>query len=1050
MAIAALLGGFAYADDGAETARAAARSAPAQRPSQKAAPQGRGKAEPSREQKSAATTSRAAAVRKIAASSSASAPQSPRDSATRQQVVSRAAVTGKISQPASRNTGALSKTVRPVLGRGSMSRSAHAPVISSSATRATASAARNAANSGRVSRAAVTGKVVGASVSPAYNTCRETYFSCMDEFCANKDASLRRCACSSRLHDFDGDKKILEQAQVKLSDFNDRLLAVNMDKEDAEAMLKSTAGEDAYNDPDKSASQKALDEILKKIKAKTGETQQTQSLAAITFSAANMDGDMFDAVDSMLGAETAAKEGDALYRAALPTCVEMANEVCEPADVKIVQSAYQMSIEQDCNTLSKNYALLKSTALEKAKEGSALLDMSRLTNYQERNSADILACAKQMIEMVNTDAVCGGNFDKCLDWTGKYIDPSTGSAILSEDLADLGDMLTPPAANERWADIPANASMVRFLESKKLYIEPAMKNCEEISAAAWDNFMEDALAKIKIAQRKKLDDMRQSCTVLVGQCKSEQMQSIQDFDARALSIFGVLANVMVSSMCSDVQSACGALMKKIEPTTEEGSTTVGEGWGNAMHKADLERMYRTILQTCKLVGQECIKTMCQTRDQQFGLCLEDNSSQRRAILSTKNGNNCYDEVEQCVGQADYDEYLKDIVDEYDADFHVKRPGDYTSIYSDDKPKAKIGKNIWGMCEKEGVFEVDNRIVLDNETVLGWFGRGTNVPSCYTGECEDGSYIIFRNYDTKVGKWTENCNMYGSSAYEFCGADKSGMEAGGIVGGEDKSILLVGNIPAGSVLPDNFKHKGQFTNCCNSEIKDKWENCCGEGMGDYSTGINKDSLYDGINMCSFDYYVAGSNTYPELIISHTNTYNYCVPTDMGIGVGWKYIATNVWGDSTSYKHLFCLGNLRNGAYGTNDSDNDNTETCEGTFVTVDENGIYSSRLGSSGDAVERYLNYFYANTNDAPDKGGEHHKLYVYLPANFYNSNQPKEAGYYPIASSDYVKNETYGNYPRHHVAYCEEGFYIDTDNDKFGCCKNDGISTENCKTYFKK
>ena len=32
--------------------------------------------------------------------------------------------------------------------------------------------------------------------SKDYSKCKTVYFECMDEFCANKDSNLRRCACS--------------------------------------------------------------------------------------------------------------------------------------------------------------------------------------------------------------------------------------------------------------------------------------------------------------------------------------------------------------------------------------------------------------------------------------------------------------------------------------------------------------------------------------------------------------------------------------------------------------------------------------------------------------------------------------------------------------------------------------------------------------------------------------------------------------------------------------------------------------------------------------
>ena len=50
--------------------------------------------------------------------------------------------------------------------------------------------------------------------SADYSKCKTVYYECMDEFCANKDANLHRCACSSRVHEFDMMK--LEKAEDKM------------------------------------------------------------------------------------------------------------------------------------------------------------------------------------------------------------------------------------------------------------------------------------------------------------------------------------------------------------------------------------------------------------------------------------------------------------------------------------------------------------------------------------------------------------------------------------------------------------------------------------------------------------------------------------------------------------------------------------------------------------------------------------------------------------------------------------------------------------------
>ena len=140
---------------------------------------------------------------------------------------------------------------------------------------------------------------------------------CMDEFCANKDAQLKRCACSSRLHEFDRVKKQLANVDEKLLDFNQRLLTVNMDKEDAEALFTATEGELAFNQKDTSASKKILDEISKKLNS-GGDDSFSQNLSAISLSL-NTDA-AFDNVDSLMGASTTTKEGVELYNAALPVC----------------------------------------------------------------------------------------------------------------------------------------------------------------------------------------------------------------------------------------------------------------------------------------------------------------------------------------------------------------------------------------------------------------------------------------------------------------------------------------------------------------------------------------------------------------------------------------------------------------------------------------------------------------------------------------------------------------------------------------------------------
>ena len=216
-----------------------------------------------------------------------------------------------------------------------------------------------------------------------YSKCKTVYYECMDEFCANKDSNLRRCACSARIHEFDNIKQQLNDAEDRMNEFNQRLLTVSMDKEDAAALNIATEGETAFQITDKTESEKLLQKITDSLNS-SSDSKINNNLSAISLSL-DMDS-AWDNIDSISGIATTAKSGVDLYNAAQPICIEMAKEVCNDEELSIAQDGYKLTIQQDCNTVAKSYNTLYNNAMTKIHESGALLDISRLTNYQQRNS----------------------------------------------------------------------------------------------------------------------------------------------------------------------------------------------------------------------------------------------------------------------------------------------------------------------------------------------------------------------------------------------------------------------------------------------------------------------------------------------------------------------------------------------------------------------------------------------------------------------------------------------------------------------------------------
>lgn len=652
--------------------------------------------------------------------------------------------------------------------------------------------------SGRLSRSATT-TAAEEVLSSNYEKCREVYNSCMDEFCANKDSQLKRCACSSRINEFDGLKAQLTEVEDKLLDFNQRLLTVNMEKEDAEALYQATEGELAFNTEDESESKKMLDEIAEKLNTTFADSTQSQNLSPISLSL-NVDA-AFDSVDSLMGASTTTKSGTELYSAALPVCREMALEVCSQDELDIAESGYQMMIEQDCNTVAKTYETQQDQARAKIYEGSALLDMSRLSIYQQRNSDDILTCKKKMLDMLTDSSVCGEGLGKCLDISGKYIDPSTGEAILTTNLAELASLIVRPDANQTWTSAPGNEKFVTYLNSKKKFLEPAMENCQDIADNVWDAFIEDALAQIKLAQESKLEEVRQGCTTLTTQCLTDAAESIEDFDARALSIFGVQADKTVKEMCAQVQNACTALLN---------TTDGGDIWEEGMTEIATDKTYETILSTCREVGRSCIIQACKSISGNFGLCENiQNSVNRKSII---NRTACWDEVVQCVADAGVESIDKimeklqstGVVDDtyafyktlYGTDVKVSSTDDdnlcisvdannqslancvydicakecgltasdneleYSTAQTTECKTCRLSERVWGNCEADPTTDLPEdtshnqiRTPLSgtNDTLLSWFATNTNtddaLDSCRDTSCAPG----YRSYyDEETG------------------------------------------------------------------------------------------------------------------------------------------------------------------------------------------------------------------------------------------------------------------------------------------------------------
>ena len=859
------------------------------------------------------TSTSMAGREKTTSSQSARTTSSNRTTQTRATAPVRTTVGRGVSE---RGTTASQKTTRnaivvPGAERASMQSSGGTATRGIIRTTTTTPTGRSATTKTAIrrSRAAT---IESGAIMANYARCREVYNQCMDEFCANKDSQLKRCACSSRVNEFDGVKKQLAQVEDKMLDFNQRLLTVNMDAEDVQAMLTATEGENAfYSTEDKTKSKQMLEDISKKLNKAFDSSDDSLGLGAISLSL-NSDS-AFDTIDSFMGASTATKNGTALYNAALPVCREMAMEVCSDDEFEIAQSGYQMQIEQDCTTVAKAYQTQTDQARTRVFESSALLDISRLDTYQKRNSDDILTCKKKMLDMLTDTTICGADMGKCLDMSGKYIDPTTGEAFLSENLSELSNLITRPSAGEKWTTVSNNSTFVTFLNKKKSLLEPATENCQDIADTVWSEFLEDALAKIKLAQDAKMEEIRQACTTLTTQCLTNAADSITNFDARALSVFGVSADVTANNMCTKVKNSCSALLDDTN-------------WGTGMSNIATNKTFETILSSCTQVGRNCIIQSCRSISSNFGLCQNIQTSPNRHSILLRIS--CWNEVLSCVASAG-DETVNIMelqgVDNFYNELYSQSQSTLFDICQTECggnamdefcAECRIAERIWGNCQyNPASMPTENRIIAPKdgyETLMSWFATNTgtqdSAKSCVPSRCT--GHIAYNSNDEPV------C---------ITGDD------GRITNGDNRYC------PTPNTIMTIYENT---TNCC------------------FSNNSNASNFL-------------GSSGSTSACCATGNTNNgICLPSDVSV-------SNNIIQQGNTPRLVCIGDDNLTGASNTNDYPNGNTVNCNGTIVIINNNlyGLPDNYATDSTVSATAYtpINYYYngQNPNDrttltAPD------------------------------------------------------------------------------------
>jgi len=468
----------------------------------------------------------------------------------RQNAISRSAVT--TPRPTTSRQSKKTTKISDSTSRKTTSRTNATKIISVRPTNTTRSATRTSMSSQRnISRAATTVTKTTA-FDENYYSCRDAYFTCMDQFCANQNETYRRCVCSSQLSNIQAKEKLLSQTANSLQDFQDlNIDSISKTSGEVKAMLSASAGESAITQ-DTSNSSKTLNnisDILKKTKQKSLSTAGQLDIAGDIKS-------IWTTTDFIGGSNIANLTGEALYNAVHAQCAELVTQNCPSDDLKMITSAYGMYIENDCAILADNINSKITTANAAIRATRHEMQDARLENYDTHNSLTVNDCIARVRQDMTASTACGDGYIHCLDFTGKYLNMTTGEPIYSPDFYQLGEQISLSGDILKNSE---NTKTINALNQKRMFAQNSLDLCTDNADEVWDEFLRQALVEIYQGQQQRIQNVKTECLQVVNDCYLQKSDTLKKFSDSSSSILLGHTLELSEEMCAEKLNTCSNL-----------------------------------------------------------------------------------------------------------------------------------------------------------------------------------------------------------------------------------------------------------------------------------------------------------------------------------------------------------------------------------------------------------------------------------------------------------------------------------------------------------
>ena len=435
--------------------------------------------------------------------------------------------------------------------------------------------------------------------------CRAQFYACMDGFCDTLDDNQGRCSCSGNINNYKKSEDALKKATEELQDVAIKIQYLGLTKEEVISLFSQTEAEEAMSSTqDTTQLRNDLEKIKKMVLDVKGGSSSSTGIGGLDFGSLDLTLDNGFDLSSFFnfGDNTIANQrGAELFKTATTRCKASVLDTCKKqgVDTNLISNGYDLEIDKQCIMYERALEDSNDQMKRTVRNATMVLQKARLAVAQTKNAYDMRGCVSALDSCMQSEFVCGSDYDSCLDPTGKYI--VKGEIVMGVSARDIRTGLNAAWGGEMtgaWGSMglpkfirdnvgkfnPDN--MVGFLESKigenKSGKDTGMcmtvlNKCQNYTYTnnrkSYDNtnvvvkeYLSQALTQIKAHQETLLADYGSSCKSDLLSCLISNGGQIGDNSGQNVGFL----SAAIFNACKSVASICANTLSDSDfPMTAE-------------------------------------------------------------------------------------------------------------------------------------------------------------------------------------------------------------------------------------------------------------------------------------------------------------------------------------------------------------------------------------------------------------------------------------------------------------------------------------------------